>query len=510
MVFPGRRSTGCYVCRERKVKCDGARPACARCTKFGRKCIGYPDSFKFRFYDSTSFQNESSTPLKPGHVRANPATVQEGKQRGPSNGTAQATGHDRPKVSSKLPSISVPQCLSITSWESWPLSYFFHQHVLIVHRSPCGGHLAFLPELYREKGSEPCLKHAVLSVAYLALFNSNRSSFLWTQARNNYSIALVALAASLNTPESAARDEVFAASLFLSMFIDLSNERKNSLNAHIPGIHALMQLRGVASLRGKYGRVLLAWAFMRSQIQAIASNDFGYGCLPAPLSTMENPDSVCRAGIVISMISKFCESVKNLKEHMQFQVLNGYAPTTKPSYELLEQAGSIMNHIDSWHARLPRHWKAKLKDATPGGLPGERVSASEDSWTTCFVAIISATHLFFYLQFLEYCECVTPSLEALKALPDENSVYYPLYGIGGRIQDSVNIICLSVSYALGSVNVHGDFEPFHDTKHGIGYNLLWPMSLVANCQFSMTEQARLCQRALEYTWSTMGRVDNSS
>ncbi|KAE8161591.1 hypothetical protein BDV40DRAFT_181322 [Aspergillus tamarii] len=509
MVFPGRRSTGCYVCRERKVKCDGARPACARCTKFGRKCIGYPDSFKFRFYDSTSFQNETSTPLIPRHVRANPATVQEGKRRDPSNRTMQPTGHDRPKVPSKSQSPSVPQSLSITSWELWPLSYFFHQHVLIVHRSPCGGHLAFLPELYREKGSEPCLKHAVLSVAYLALFNSNRSHSLLIQARNNYSTALMALAASLNTLESAARDEVFAASLFLSMFIDFSNERKKSLNAHIPGIHALMQLRGVTSLRGKYGRVLLAWAFMQSQIQAIASNDFGYGCLPTPLSTMENPDSVCRAGIVISMISRFCQSVRYLKEYMQVQVLGGYDSSAEPSYELLAQAGSIMNHIDSWHARLPRHWKAKLKDVTPSSLPGQRISASEDSWTTCFVAIISATHLFFYLQFLEYCECVTPNLEDLKALPNENSIYYPLYGIGGRIQDSINIICLSVSYALGSMNGHGEFEPFHNTKHGIGYNLLWPMSLVATCQFSMTEQARLCQQALGYTWSTMGRADRS-
>ncbi|KAB8256536.1 hypothetical protein BDV32DRAFT_153158 [Aspergillus pseudonomiae] len=507
MVFPGRRSTGCYVCRERKVKCDGARPACARCTKFGRKCIGYPDSFKFRFYDSTSFQNEASTPLRPGHVRETPATAQEGKRRDPSVVTVQATGHDHRKSPLKLQSPSVPQCLSIASWELWPLSYFFHQHVLIVHRSPCGGHLAFLPDLYREKGSEPCLKHAVLSVAYLTLFNSNRSPLLWTQARTNYSTALVALAASLNTPESAARDEVFAACLLLSMFIDLSNERKNSLNAHIPGIHALMQLRGVTSLRGKYGRVLFAWAFMQSQIQAIASNDFGYGCLPAALSTMENSDSVCRAGIVISMISKFCASVRYFKKYMQFQFRSGHAPTTEPSFELLEQAGSIMSQIDSWHARLPRHWKAKLKDATPGGLSGERISASEDSWTTCFVAIISTTHLFFYLQFLEYCECVSPNLEALKALPNENSIYYPLYGIGGRIQDSINVICLSVSYALGSMNVHGRFEPFHNTKQGIGYNLLWPMSLVATCQFSTTEQARLCQQALEYTWSTMGRVD---
>ncbi|KAK1996551.1 hypothetical protein LX36DRAFT_580167 [Colletotrichum falcatum] len=33
--------TGCLTCKSRKVKCDEAKPACARCTGTGRKCEGY-------------------------------------------------------------------------------------------------------------------------------------------------------------------------------------------------------------------------------------------------------------------------------------------------------------------------------------------------------------------------------------------------------------------------------------------------------------------------------------
>ncbi|KAK1634628.1 hypothetical protein BDP81DRAFT_324286 [Colletotrichum phormii] len=33
--------TGCLTCKSRKVKCDEAKPACARCTSTGRKCEGY-------------------------------------------------------------------------------------------------------------------------------------------------------------------------------------------------------------------------------------------------------------------------------------------------------------------------------------------------------------------------------------------------------------------------------------------------------------------------------------
>ncbi|KAK5627350.1 hypothetical protein RRF57_003065 [Xylaria bambusicola] len=36
--------TGCLTCKRRKVKCDEAKPCCARCIKAGHKCAGYEDS----------------------------------------------------------------------------------------------------------------------------------------------------------------------------------------------------------------------------------------------------------------------------------------------------------------------------------------------------------------------------------------------------------------------------------------------------------------------------------
>ncbi|KAH7024636.1 uncharacterized protein B0I36DRAFT_366565 [Microdochium trichocladiopsis] len=48
MVFPGRLSTGCKLCRRRKVKCDETKPGCNRCAVYGRPCPGYGDNFQFR------------------------------------------------------------------------------------------------------------------------------------------------------------------------------------------------------------------------------------------------------------------------------------------------------------------------------------------------------------------------------------------------------------------------------------------------------------------------------
>ncbi|KAI9500295.1 hypothetical protein BX070DRAFT_196163, partial [Coemansia spiralis] len=41
-----RLSLACTTCRQRKVKCDGGRPACRTCAKFNWPCIYQPSNRK--------------------------------------------------------------------------------------------------------------------------------------------------------------------------------------------------------------------------------------------------------------------------------------------------------------------------------------------------------------------------------------------------------------------------------------------------------------------------------
>ncbi|ORX74254.1 hypothetical protein DL89DRAFT_220126, partial [Linderina pennispora] len=41
-----RLSLACTTCRQRKVKCDGARPSCKTCAKFNWPCIYQPSNRK--------------------------------------------------------------------------------------------------------------------------------------------------------------------------------------------------------------------------------------------------------------------------------------------------------------------------------------------------------------------------------------------------------------------------------------------------------------------------------
>lgn len=178
---------------------------------YGKECTGYPSSFAFRTYKPTGQE------AHPSKSNALPGSEENAIQPRLEVRARRSSGPNGLTFSNSVPRSPVP-CLE---WQS--LCYFFHQHVLPVSKSPCEGHLAFFPELYQEKGDDPCLRNAILSVSYLTLFNTSGVQQLQIHARKHYGAALNSLIATLNSNELALRDEIVAASLFLSMFIVISS-----------------------------------------------------------------------------------------------------------------------------------------------------------------------------------------------------------------------------------------------------------------------------------------------
>ncbi|KAL4901854.1 hypothetical protein BDW74DRAFT_169832 [Aspergillus multicolor] len=525
MVFPGRRSIGCYTCRQRKVKCDAKRPACDRCTKFGRTCPGYPDTFAFKAYDGSSQRLAStsrwidqpistvSSPASHGREGSHfaetsapvsvPALVPASSAPVPVSLPVTGLSPDvyishldsisSPASPTTFVSMNIPQTLPASDPDDVPLSFFMHTHVLVVDKSPCGGHLAFLPEFYREKSSEPCLRHSILSLGYLALSNLHRSKDLWIKARKHYSAALAALAAAIDTKESAVRDEVFATALFLGMFADLSGERKTRLNDHIPGVYALIQARGSACFTGRYGRRLLAWAFNQLQIQAIANNEHSYAHLPALFEDLQRPDSVCQAIKLVSLISGFCQSTRSSQRSVGQP---SHTPSQDPEY--------VFDEITHWETRLPGHWKRQLECMRYDNTTRNQEASGQNIWTACFMALINSSILLFYIQCLDYY----PNFFLADYDHESEELYTPLlshYNILRRIYETLNLICSSVRCTLGGLDTFGTFRPYPNLNQGITYNLVWPMSLVSQCRFATPEQALLCSEALHYTQSATGR-----
>ncbi|KAI3321697.1 hypothetical protein HD806DRAFT_501757 [Xylariaceae sp. AK1471] len=64
--------TGCLTCKKRRVKCDEAKPSCARCIKSGHRCAGYEDANSTVRKGSSNGNPEqckTSAPLRPKPLR---------------------------------------------------------------------------------------------------------------------------------------------------------------------------------------------------------------------------------------------------------------------------------------------------------------------------------------------------------------------------------------------------------------------------------------------------------
>lgn len=210
-------------------QCDGKKPHCQRCMSRGTQCPGYPDNFEFRQVRPASHacqklvvaSNKSSDPTSSSSSSSSSSSETRPHQKSPKRCPSP---RDTP-VAPVSCAISNPT-LSL-EWQS--VCYFIHHHVLRVHRSPCRGALAFFPELYQEYasgskgkavGGSSCLKHAVLSVSSLALFNASHVGELYVNARSHYGLAMKDLGQVLQQgrQDVISGDEVLGAVLFLLYF----------------------------------------------------------------------------------------------------------------------------------------------------------------------------------------------------------------------------------------------------------------------------------------------------
>ncbi|GKZ22829.1 hypothetical protein AbraIFM66951_004953 [Aspergillus brasiliensis] len=420
----------------------------------------------------------------------------------PSPAVSDQDGTDTRLVRVKSPSTPPSPPAAITPCLEWQsLCYFFHQHVLPTQKSPCEGHLAFLPELYQEKGNDPSLRHAILSVSYLSLFNTARVDELYVNARKHYGAALKSLTASLSNKETSLQDETFAAALFLSMFMDLSGERQGAVNPHIPGICSLMYLRGRPQRSSKYARKLFGWAFTQIQIQAIVSNQFAYACLPPSINMAYNPDYVLRSGIITSMISEFCQAASEFRrsEH-------NHPPTARARllHSLLGRGYFVLEQINIWDEAVPHHWKRQFDVPAMGHVNQAEQAASRDPWTPCFLAVVQAAQIFFYIHLFECWEKFVPVASEIDDEHLEDFSIESFNGVDDRIRSLIDVICDTVTGTLGRVTSNHEFQLHPNSKLANGYTLLWPMWVVVNSGLATADQMDLCRRALECVGSTMG------
>ncbi|KAI1842444.1 hypothetical protein JX266_011339 [Neoarthrinium moseri] len=480
MVFPGRFSTGCRRCRQRKVKCDESKPACRRCYIYGKPCPGYTDQFHFRFDKSASKQE-----------RASPAQHCSKEVRvscQPQPQSAQTSG-DQAMLAPSRPAAIIPH--PELSYEDMSLCYFVRRFVTPDEADNFPGHLSFLPALYNPHG-HGVLEAATLSVAQMAAYNQFGGDKFRLQSYQNYGRAVRALRNTIQNEEEVTSDKVIAA--------DISGEGWGNPSEHAAGLYCLLEKRGVEQLCTSRGFELFLLALLRLQVHSFLNEDDSYsdpGGLVALLSLF---DPLMRA---MSLMTKVLWLRHNLSksptspdtscepsEHpfqsvreVGFEALNA---------SILQACFEALDEFDTWDFDAESYWKLTFEGRSVPAALGEVATKANyyDPETACTIILVRSARLVLLLSILEFHD----RTQVLSN--NDGSGTGCIIVLEQSIRLTIADMLWCVPFAMGDLDPNGQSVTMpHDGAAAL--TILQPLKLVTYCPYATHEQRKSVQGILD-------------
>lgn len=244
------RSTGCFQCRKRKVRCDETWPGCERCAKHGVPCPGYRrEKGGLEFEDQTlltakrakaSYGEKAALVLKKSSsntssLRSTPEVVVQDVNR-----------HAFQAWSVMLPpSVLVsPAANQAQLYDKWLNIY------TPVTCGMQGLHFDYLREAIDMAESEPALRDGLNTLALVQVGHAANDERLLAAAVPSYGKALASLAYAVSKATSVRDNTVLAAASLLVVceFYDKIKTQGMSWFGHVQGTQQLLLARGPDSL----------------------------------------------------------------------------------------------------------------------------------------------------------------------------------------------------------------------------------------------------------------------
>ncbi|KAG4428902.1 hypothetical protein IFR05_015616 [Cadophora sp. M221] len=493
MVFKGRMSRGCESCRKLHTKCDEKRPACSRCVRTGKQCIGYRDESDLIF---------RHTVPKPKEKSRN-ATTKRGdmlQSRTDPNVSHDSSGKER--FTNGLTRVLLP------SKEDQRLCFFYQttmeglvdsDHTQYLHSQ--------LPTLMSRSRSGSALNLAVQAISYAAWGRSRlKGNGVALPASKRYSQALSALATSIADPIQAKSDETLYAVLLLSGYetITFNSEALRAWGTHIDGAAALVKDRG----RENFSTPLACTMFL-----FIRRNSF-----QSHIQTSTPVDSIfIECGEVLSAYENFEDTL--LSKTMRVPQLQAWANDILPrssleidtstTSELLQSAENLDRELANWAFRVPEQWFHKTVT---------RLRHHQSSWTNKSAFVPEQIHQYPDIYVARTWNLYRVSRLILQSIILRVSCINNItsYSYEDRI-DSINRamvdgICASIPFLLGydcselkqSTPVPNSLWPQSSPNkpracHNTGeFSLIWPLYLASSVPSAPESQRNWLRDQLDW------------
>ncbi|PHH83439.1 hypothetical protein CDD83_2986 [Cordyceps sp. RAO-2017] len=327
MVYCGKPSKGCSICRERKIRCDQRMPNCGQCEKRRHDCPGYRNIIDLMFRDESNHvikratstrkrlkkTRNGSDPLPlgpvtpPTPVRQSPSVpppsivmIRHPKpflgalRSGPSHDDF-STGRTDDAVLFRRDArdrlgrraVDIPYALT-TSLRERGVAFFFARHVATDHG--CYQNYDFIYDVWKPpfsldmaESGDPILA-SMAAVGLIGLSKLTRCPETMLRARQSYGVALHLANRALRDPLEAVTDGTMLAVLILGTFEFVSGRTPQTIRdwqVHVNGAAELASMRGAAQFRTKAGARMFIMLCHTVLISCIRSG------LPMPQSMVD-------------------------------------------------------------------------------------------------------------------------------------------------------------------------------------------------------------------------------
>ncbi|RDW57621.1 hypothetical protein BP6252_13703 [Coleophoma cylindrospora] len=364
MVNTGRPSTGCHLCRARRIKCDEGKPSCLRCAKIKRECPGYRDSFELNLRDETKCtQTKAARKSVPDKVAGNHSLGQQGSFKSkslmkPKPGefmwtiytTSPPSYYENKRATLSKDSRDSDSSFSLSQELSTPIDqqavcYFQSTFVLVPVADKRGYYDFVVPLLQKEPPGSP-LSVAFSAVCLGALGRRPNSRSLLPQADAIYGNALKQVNLRLQDPKLALKDSTLAAKI-----ISTHTNAKGWMS-HLEGACALAKSRGKKQAQTKIGRDLFIAVRSQMTLSAIAQSRSVGADIDWWVDMTEN-DKTSRVAIELSLRLADLRAATNNILSEQLRTSENLEKVLKH----LREAELLDQRYIEWFDSLPPNWQ---------------------------------------------------------------------------------------------------------------------------------------------------------
>ncbi|KAL2072461.1 hypothetical protein VTL71DRAFT_11804 [Oculimacula yallundae] len=523
MVYCGKPSKGCQMCRTRRIKCDETKPTCNQCAKSRRVCPGYKDDFDLVFRNETQ-ATERRARRAVNSKRTGSQMVLANQQSSFSITSRDETSPQRsptliaPNPDQDMSSMSnamVPiGALSIPLEQQAPC--FFISNFVIAPRSQARGYFDFLVPMLKHESPDSHLSLAFSAVAMAALANrpnTRGQRMLFGQAIGHYTRALKATNLALQSPVHQKTDTTLAAILMLGFFEVVAMEKTNAMAwySHVDGAVQLVEMRGKKQLRTKVGYSL--FTSVRNQMLVSALT----GSKPLTMGTKWWLGDTEKDKIGSFVTDITCRAAELRVE------LNTAISTFPRTHEYYQQVTNIMRRGQAleaecvdWEAALPDEWRPRTVlwvDQIPGGdiTKAEVFPGKVDMYSDITIAnlwnLVRVARLFISGAVVRCAAWICSPVD-FRTTPE--------YAQAGRLcADLITDVIAATPYHLGmrvsnnGILRSGDFNsPLGDASGGSkaigGMFMMWPLFSISNMDYISDSQRVWAKSRLLYVSETLG------